>query len=234
MMGEHSIADDLLRNGYERWLLLEAAKAEVSDDIKELMAELKGHGFTPKAVRESFRRVRDMGDADQQEHDAIVDLYVASLTRAHPAPAHEKTLNNFGSYAEEKGRGVGKADTLRGELTDNQEQREVMDLAAAGSATDEASTSSAPASHSNSSEPLPRSDKAGEARPSSPVVSPAAISDNEPFEPSNLTFLRKSAADYRPHCQRPDACGASGLRHCYICQRSIDVAEMAEHARASV
>lgn len=103
-----SIADDLLRNGYDRWLRLEEAKAEVSDDIKELMAELKAAGFTPKALRESFRRVRNIGDADQQEHDAIVDLYVASLTRARPAPAHEKTLNNSRSYAEEK----GSADTI--------------------------------------------------------------------------------------------------------------------------
>lgn len=117
-----SIADDILRNGYERWLRLEEAKAEVSDDIKELMAELKGHGFTPKAVRESFRRVRNADNADQQEHDAIVDLYVASLTRVRPAPAHEKTLNNFRSYAEEKGRGeVGIPASETGEITDNQE-----------------------------------------------------------------------------------------------------------------
>lgn len=94
-MGTDSIADDLLRNGYERWLRLEEAKAEVSDDIKELMAELKGHGFTPKAVRESFRRVRDLNDADKQEHDAIVDLYVASLTRARPAPAHAREAESI-------------------------------------------------------------------------------------------------------------------------------------------
>lgn len=84
-----SIADDLLRNGYDRWLRLEEAKAEVAHDLKELFAELKGHGFTPKAVRESFRRVRNIDNADQQEHDAIVDLYVASLTRARPAHTHE-------------------------------------------------------------------------------------------------------------------------------------------------
>lgn len=84
-----SIADDLLLNGYNRWLRLEEEKAAIGDDLKELFAELKGHGFTPKAVRESFRRVRNIDNADQQEHDAIVDLYVASLTRARPAHTHE-------------------------------------------------------------------------------------------------------------------------------------------------
>lgn len=84
-----SVSDVLLRNGYDRWLRLEEAKAEVAQDLKELMAELKAHGFAPKALRESFRRVRNIDSADQQEHDAIVDLYVASLTRAHPARTHE-------------------------------------------------------------------------------------------------------------------------------------------------
>ena len=82
-----SVADDLLRSGYERWLRLEEDKAAIGEDLKELFAELKGHGFTPKALRESFRRVRNIDDADQQEHDAIVDLYVSSLTGARCAPA---------------------------------------------------------------------------------------------------------------------------------------------------
>lgn len=118
-----SIADDLLRNGYERWLRLEEEKAAIGDDLKELFAELKGQGFTPKALRESFRRVRNADNADQQEHDAIVDLYVASLTRARPARTREA------SYSEAKGRGdaVGKTDAIpfdpeTGEITDNQEQ----------------------------------------------------------------------------------------------------------------
>jgi len=29
----------------------------------------------------------------------------------------------------------------------------------------------------------------------------------------------KSIRDYRPQCQKPDACGASGLKHCYSCSK---------------
>ncbi len=43
------------------------------------------------------------------------------------------------------------------------------------------------------------------------------------FEPP--AFLQsqplKTARDYRPHCQKPDACGASGLKHCYTCSKLI-------------
>jgi uncharacterized protein (UPF0335 family) len=81
-----SVADDMLSNAYQRWERLEAEKKAISDDLKELFAELKGNGFTPKALRESFRRVRNADDADQKEHDELVDLYVTSLmrgTRAH-------------------------------------------------------------------------------------------------------------------------------------------------------
>lgn len=84
-----TIADDLLRSGYNRWLRLEEEKQAISQDLKELFIELKGNGFTPKALRESFRRVRNINEADQQEHDALVDLYVASLTGARSAHTRE-------------------------------------------------------------------------------------------------------------------------------------------------
>lgn len=84
-----SVADDQLRDGYDRWLRLEEEKEAIGADLKELFAELKANGFAPKALRESFRRVRNIADADQQEHDAVVDLYVASLTGARPARTRE-------------------------------------------------------------------------------------------------------------------------------------------------
>lgn len=31
----------------------------------------------------------------------------------------------------------------------------------------------------------------------------------------------KTARDFRPHCLNPDACGASGLDHCYSCKRAM-------------
>ena len=94
-----AVADDILRAGYQRWLRLEEEKAAIGDDLKELFAELKVQGFTPKPLRESFRRVRNIDDANQQEHDAIVDLYVASLTRGTRAYTHESSEQDSGGQA---------------------------------------------------------------------------------------------------------------------------------------
>lgn len=80
-----SIADEILQSGYRRWLLIEEAKAVASEDAKELMAELKGQGITPKSAREAFRRERDAQDAQKSAADAEfedeVDLYRAALAR---------------------------------------------------------------------------------------------------------------------------------------------------------
>lgn len=77
-----SVSDDILRNGFERWQRLEGEKQAISDDLKELFFELKGHGFDGKALRAAFRAVAKIDDADVQEHNAVVDLYVSSLTAA--------------------------------------------------------------------------------------------------------------------------------------------------------
>lgn len=78
-------ADEVLRSAYRRWLVIEEAKAEAAEDAKELMAELKAQGFTPKTAREAFRRERDAQDAQKTAADeafeAEVDLYRAALAR---------------------------------------------------------------------------------------------------------------------------------------------------------
>lgn len=74
-----SVADDMLRSAFERWQRLEAEKKAISDDLKELFAELKGNGFDSKATRAAFREVSTINDAAKTEHDALVDLYVASI-----------------------------------------------------------------------------------------------------------------------------------------------------------
>ena len=80
-MSGDSTADDLLAGFYRRWEHLEEEKAALSADLRELFAEAKGNGFDTKALRAAFRRVAQAGDAAADEHEALVDLYVTSLTR---------------------------------------------------------------------------------------------------------------------------------------------------------
>lgn len=83
--GNNSIAEDILRNGFERWQRLEGEKQAISDDLKELFAELKSQGFDGKALRAAFRTVAKASDMDVQEHNAIVELYVDSLMGPRPS-----------------------------------------------------------------------------------------------------------------------------------------------------
>ena len=76
--GPSGIAVDQLRSIIERIERLEEEKQAIADDIKEVFAELKGTGFDTKAVR-SIIRLRKQDQAERQEAEAILDLYMAAL-----------------------------------------------------------------------------------------------------------------------------------------------------------
>ena len=67
-----------LRSFIERIERLEEEKKTISDDIKEVYAELKGSGFDSKAVREIIR-LRKKEDFERQEEEAMIELYKNAL-----------------------------------------------------------------------------------------------------------------------------------------------------------
>ena len=73
-----TIAADQLRLLIERIERLEEEKKTIADDIKEVFAEAKGTGFDTKAIR-TIIRLRKKDQAERQEEDAILDLYMAAL-----------------------------------------------------------------------------------------------------------------------------------------------------------
>ena len=79
--GPNSIASGHLRAFIERIERLEEEKSTVGDDIKEVYAELKAMGFDTKAVR-TIVKLRKMDQAERQEAEAILDLYMAALGMA--------------------------------------------------------------------------------------------------------------------------------------------------------
>ncbi|TNF20704.1 MAG: DUF2312 domain-containing protein [Rhodobacteraceae bacterium] len=67
-----------LRQFIERVERLEEEKKEVSEQIKEVFAEMKGRGFDVKAIRQILReRKQDPDDIAEQE--AIIDMYKAAI-----------------------------------------------------------------------------------------------------------------------------------------------------------
>ncbi|MFC3079047.1 DUF2312 domain-containing protein [Phenylobacterium terrae] len=74
----NSTAQSQLKSIIERVERLEVEKAEVAEQIKEVMAEAKGNGFDTKILRKVIR-LRKQDRATRQEEEAILDLYLSAL-----------------------------------------------------------------------------------------------------------------------------------------------------------
>ena len=67
-----------LRQIVQRIERLEEEKAALAEDIKQVYAEAKAHGFDTKILRQVIR-LRQMDKADRTEQEALVDLYLDVL-----------------------------------------------------------------------------------------------------------------------------------------------------------
>ena len=76
-----AIAVGQLRAFIERIERLEEERTTISDDIKEVFAELKGSGFDTKAVR-AIIRARKKEVHERQEEEAMIQLYMDALGMA--------------------------------------------------------------------------------------------------------------------------------------------------------
>lgn len=73
-----TVAAGQLRAFIERVERLEEEKKTISEDIKEVYAEMKGTGFDVKAIRKLIV-LRKKDEAERQEEEAMLDLYKEAL-----------------------------------------------------------------------------------------------------------------------------------------------------------
>ncbi len=78
---QYDVTGEELRQFIERVERLEEEKKDISEQIKEVFAEMKGRGFDVKAVRVILRERRQDPD-DIAEQVALIDLYKAALGMA--------------------------------------------------------------------------------------------------------------------------------------------------------
>ena len=76
-----TVAAGQLRALIERIERLEEEKKTIADDIKDIYAEAKGNGFDTKAIR-TIIRLRKKDQAEREEEETILDLYMAALGMA--------------------------------------------------------------------------------------------------------------------------------------------------------
>ena len=77
-MGGGKVAVDELRLLVERAERLEEEKKGISDDINDVMAEAKGRGYDPKAIRRILS-IRRKKKEEYQEEEAILEVYLQAL-----------------------------------------------------------------------------------------------------------------------------------------------------------
>jgi uncharacterized protein (UPF0335 family) len=73
-----TVAAGQLRAIIERIERLEEEKKNIADDIKDVYAEAKGTGFQTSAIRQIIR-LRKQDQAEREEAEAILELYMAAL-----------------------------------------------------------------------------------------------------------------------------------------------------------
>lgn len=74
----HGVSTGRLRSFVERVERLEGEKADISEAIKEVFAEMKAEGFDIKAVKEIIK-LRKEDPSERQEKEAILDVYKSAL-----------------------------------------------------------------------------------------------------------------------------------------------------------
>lgn len=77
MTDAHNVTAQELRQFIERAEQLSAEKADIGEQSKELMAELKGRGYDGKAFREVLR-LRKMKPDELAEFEAVVSMYCSA------------------------------------------------------------------------------------------------------------------------------------------------------------
>lgn len=73
-----SAAQGRLKSFLERLERLEADKAAVAEDMKQVFAEAKGEGFDTKIIRKVIR-LRKQDKVKRDEEQALLDLYLSAI-----------------------------------------------------------------------------------------------------------------------------------------------------------
>ena len=77
-MSDGLVAKEQLKSVIERIERLEEEKQAIADDIKDVFAEAKANGFDVKVLREILK-IRKLDLSEQQEQEAVRDLYMQAL-----------------------------------------------------------------------------------------------------------------------------------------------------------
>lgn len=91
MVNTGGIAGEQLRSFIERIERVEEEKKGLAEDIKEIYAQAKATGFDPKIMRKVIS-IRKMDNADRQEQEALLDVYLHAIEGGEPAAESDNVV----------------------------------------------------------------------------------------------------------------------------------------------
>jgi uncharacterized protein (UPF0335 family) len=86
-----AIAEGELRQFVERLERLEEKRKGISDDIRDVKATAKGRGFCVKTIN-TILKMRKMDEAERQEQEALLELYLNALGQLRDTPLGNAAL----------------------------------------------------------------------------------------------------------------------------------------------
>lgn len=217
-------AEAEIKQFIDRVLRLKEEQDTLGEDIREVYAEAKGRGYDKTVlgnVVSHLRKLDKVGRDALNEREAIFDLYLTAYEtggRAHAPARARENIEEFPVDAKLVATVASAVQTETGRkaliaAVDIMIEREEQIDPETGEITNSPETATECAA--------PEKDAAADERGVEATVEKRSSATH--FEPP--AFLQpkpiKTARDYRPHCQKPDACGASGLKHCYTCSKLV-------------
>lgn len=228
----------------DRILRLKDEQDTLGEDIREVYAEAKGRGYDKTAlgaVVALIRKREKIGSDAFNEKDQMVNLYLSAYegpaqvlveVMASHTPAPARARENIEEFPVETANAKLIETVAKGIQTETGRKAlsTAIDIMIEGEEaehidpeTEEVANSLEPANKLDDGAIAAVKDKVRlanadgvEAPSSNPANSeaPTLLIKDQPA---------KTMRDYRPHCQKPEACSASGLKHCYSCSKLLAV-----------
>lgn len=93
--GHNSLDRAKLKNLVERIESIEAERAELASDIKDVYAEAAGAGFDTKALRQIIK-LRKQDKSERDERQALIDTYLYALGDLADLPLGRAAIERAG------------------------------------------------------------------------------------------------------------------------------------------
>lgn len=243
--GSDGVAQAQLRAFVERILRMKEEARAINEDVREIYAEAKANGYDKTVLGQlvSYVEKREKDPAAHAERSAIFDLYLEAFdgtgTKNAIAHTHEERalggLAGFVPFHPKPGaitEPATPAKPLAADVADAPGgDPHTTPPGATESRTDVANavrpvgvnTSLAGAEGDEDRQPIPL---AADAPPAAQTVPDPGLTLAAEIEAVEISAPIPKRNPFRPHCQKPDACGSSNPRgHCFTCQQALADAE---------